>query len=63
MLKGVSLDIDRFAIFDAFGNLFGSILCMFCCSGGSVPYSNAFMVDPKSPRGLIANGMSCIFEL
>ena len=40
MLKGVSLDIDRFAIFDAFGNLFGSILCMFCCSGGSVPYSN-----------------------
>ena len=31
--------------------------------GGSVPYSNAFMVGPKSPRGLTANGMSCIFEL
>ena len=63
MLKGVSLDIDRFAIFDAFGNLFGSILCMFCCSGGSIPYSNAFIVGPKSPSGLIANGISCIFEL
>ena len=31
--------------------------------GGSVPYSNAFIVGPKSPRGLIANGISCIFEL
>ena len=28
-----------------------------------LPYRNLFMVGPNKPRGLMANGMSCILEL
>ena len=40
-----------------------SMLCsVFRSSGGGVPYRKWFIVGPKSPRGLIAKGMSCMLS-